>query len=284
LVPVPLQFPSVKSWAELLGHNLLAEFWEMYRESKGRGATMDAVALDGGRVRLHASTSALEEGLQHHLLLVGGKSLHLVMGQDPPDLIAGTVGLNLKPCVGERGRFRCKSLGYIGSYVAELGALMELAILNATEQRAFPVLQSILRPAVDVPGDYNRDSCFNRHVPINPSQKETVMGLRDALEKVQGPPGTGKSTTIYHMITARLPPGTRVLVTCSRNVAVESIAQKLEPCTQDRMLVVGNPKRIGETARNHLLGAKAERHPKARGAFRHRDWLLHSEVTNPNAL
>jgi hypothetical protein len=39
--------------------------------------------------------------------------------------------------------------------------------------------------------------------------------------------GTGKSTTIFHIVNSRLPPGARVLVTCSRNVAVESLAQKL---------------------------------------------------------
>ena len=83
------------------------------------------------------------------------------------------------------------------------------------------------------------------------------------LEKIQGPPGTGKSTTIYHVITQRVPPGARVLVTCSRNVAIESIAQKLRACDAE-MLVVGAPGRIGATARKHLLDAKIESHPKVR--------------------
>ena len=99
-------------------------------------------------------------------------------------------------------------------------------------------------------------------VAINQSQYQTVLGLKNALEKVQGPPGTGKSTTIFHMITARIPPGSRVLVTCSRNVAVESIAQKLEACTEDRMLVVGNPSRIGETARHRQSSEKKALNPK----------------------
>jgi superfamily II DNA or RNA helicase len=62
----------------------------------------------------------------------------------------------------------------------------------------------------------------------NASQKNAVCALSAALEKIQGPPGTGKSTTIYHVVTQRVPKGERVLVTCSRNVAVESIAQKLK--------------------------------------------------------
>ena len=100
-----------------------------------------------------------------------------------------------------------------------------------------------------------------------------VCRLKFALEKVQGPPGTGKSTTIYHMVTYRLPKGARVLVTCSRNVAVESIAQKLQECTQDKMLVVGNPKRIGDTACNHLLTAKCERHSKVAAITKMAQWL-----------
>lgn len=50
------------------------------------------------------------------------------------------------------------------------------------------------------------------------------------------------------------------------------------------MLVVGNPQRIGETARNHLLVAKAERHPKVRGLLRHREWLLEAERVLQAAL
>ena len=50
-----------------------------------------------------------------------------------------------------------------------------------------------------------------------------------------------------------MPAGQRVLVTCSRNVAVESIAQKLERCTPDGLIVFGNASRIGETARKYLL-------------------------------
>ena len=81
-------------------------------------------------------------------------------------------------------------------------------------------------------------------VGANASQRAAVCALKWALEKIQGPPGTGKSTTIYHVITQRVPPGQRVLVTCSRNVAIESIAQKLETCSSE-ILVVGAPGRIG---------------------------------------
>ena len=111
-------------------------------------------------------------------------------------------------------------------------------------------------------GDYVQ-SALRSDVPINPSQCQTVKSLRYALEKVQGPPGTGKSTTIFHMVTARLPLHARVLVTCSRNVAVESIAQKLIGAAgEGGLLVFGNASRIGETARSLLLEPRCERHPR----------------------
>jgi Holliday junction resolvasome RuvABC ATP-dependent DNA helicase subunit len=118
------------------------------------------------------------------------------------------------------------------------------------------VLASILNPSRDLPGHYVRSE-IKAGVAINASQRATVNALGHALEKIQGPPGTGKSTTIFHIITARIPRGARVLVTCSRNVAVESIAQKLERCTPDRMLVFGNASRIGEAPPPLVLSGHA---------------------------
>jgi hypothetical protein len=43
------------------------------------------------------------------------------------------------------------------------------------------------------------------------------------------------------MITARLPQDARVLVTCSRNVAVESIAQKVSEWASERAFPVDTP-------------------------------------------
>ena len=129
-----------------------------------------------------------------------------------------------------------------------------------------------MQPQYDVPGDWAppplMEQDFNlpgdtRSPAANDSQKLAVCSLAYALEKIQGPPGTGKSTTIYHIINQRVPPGARVLITCSRNVAIESIAQKLEACNAE-MLVVGAPGRIGNTARAHLLDTKTELHPRVR--------------------
>ena len=141
--------------------------------------------------------------------------------------------------------------------------MMELAALIELAQDAKPshVFRSILQPKVDILGDYTTDQPIRKDVvPINRSQLQVVTGLKYALEKVQGPPGTGKSTTIFHIISSRIPAHARILVTCSRNVAVESIAQKLEACYEDGLLVFGNENRIGETAKRHLLKSRCERH------------------------
>lgn len=39
--------------------------------------------------------------------------------------------------------------------------------------------------------------------------------------------GTGTSTTIWHIIDARVAPEGRVLVTCTRNQAVDAVTEKL---------------------------------------------------------
>jgi hypothetical protein len=271
LVPVPLQFESVAHFCHLIGNNLLAEFWHLIQEGP-RGPPIKAMPAADGKLTLVSETES-GENLIHNLLLVNNQ-LHLVVAQtggalNPATGERGSVLLSLKPRLsGFQGQIR--SFGYVGSYVAELAALQELAL--AGERAASPVLRAVLDPSIDVLGHWHPpplpEEDFVRgdeaKAPkANASQRAAVCALRNALEKIQGPPGTGKSTTIYHVITQRVPPGRRVLVTCSRNVAIESIAQKLEACDAE-ILVVGAPGRIGSTARKHLLDAKVESHPKVR--------------------
>ena len=142
----------------------------------------------------------------------------------------------LKPKLGPfSGQIR--TFGYVGAFVAELAALTELAQREARGHAASPVLRAVMRPTEHVPGSWGPAPLPEEDFALisgegapraNASQKNAVCALSNALEKIQGPPGTGKSTTIYHVVTQRVPKGERVLVTCSRNVAVESIAQKLK--------------------------------------------------------
>lgn len=41
--------------------------------------------------------------------------------------------------------------------------------------------------------------------------------------------GTGKSTTIYHVIDARVRKNVKVLVTSTRNQAVDAVTEKIHP-------------------------------------------------------
>lgn len=253
LQPVPLEFGTVGEWCSRMAHNLLAEFWHIYREGSS-APSLRARVLGGKQLVLY---DADDDGMSQHLLLID-RTLHLVSSQQPtPE--GGTV-LSLRPALRACGSSpRVRDLGYIGSFTAELGALVELSTQHPSQHS--PVLQSILTPRWDRPGDYVLRP-LRSEVPINPSQRRAVGSLQYALEKIQGPPGTGKSTTIFHIITARLPPAARVLVTCSRNVAVESIAQKLYECSPDRLIVFGNANRIGDTARSLLVDVQCEGHPR----------------------
>jgi hypothetical protein len=59
-----------------------------------------------------------------------------------------------------------RSAGYVGSFVAELGALIELAEGSG----ASPLLRSLLTPRLDLPGDYVRRPLAAAEVPVNISQ------------------------------------------------------------------------------------------------------------------
>jgi len=183
LLPVPLEFSSVGEWCSRMAHNLLAEFWHVYREGSA-GATLRARVV--GEKQLVLSDGD-EDGMAQHLLLID-RSLHLVTAQMPA--AEGGALLTVRPSLrGAGGSPRVRDLGYIGSYTSELGALIELSTQPPSQHS--PVLHSILTPRQDRPGDYVVRP-LRHEVPINPSQRRAVASLRFALEKIQGPPGTGK--------------------------------------------------------------------------------------------
>ena len=66
-----------------------------------------------------------------------------------------------------------------------------------------------MQPKLDVAGSFVSNG-LRPEFPINPSQRQAVYALRHALENIQGPPGTGKSTTVFHIIASRIPPGSIV--------------------------------------------------------------------------
>ena len=327
LVPVPLEFESVRHFCDLIANNLLAEFWHLIQEGP-RGPAVRATPTAGGGLRVTSGDAAAgDENAAHHLLLIE-RRLHLVVSQTGGKSVNASSPSERTPCVLQ---LRRSCGGRAGDPYAASAASAPSSPSSprcrswrcaaARGRRSSPALCAMLQPREAVAGHWHppplpeedfariaasrgrgpegaprsgrrrprrekrrgrsrgarnqtkRTKRTKRTLPspllrvggvgANKSQRAAVCALRDALEKIQGPPGTGKSTTIYHVITQRVPRARGSSSTCSRNVAIESIAQKLRACDAE-MLVVGAPGRIGATARKHLLDAKIESHPKVR--------------------
>lgn len=173
-----------------------------------------------------------------------------------------------------------------------------------------------LLPQYDLPCSLNPARARADSVPVNPGQRAAVAGLRGGLGIIHGPPGTGKSTTIFHVVEARVQPRAQVtwpaaarirrgalrrcaaaaakkrradpcpqphrlplccllpalmcpathaqvLVTCSRNQAVDAVVGKLAR-VEGSLLVFGREERLGDTAKRFRLEARLARHPNVR--------------------
>jgi len=142
----------------------------------------------------------------------------------------------------------------------EIEALMSNSIIiNGKRVTVNPQRTAIditLNPKTRVLGEYARTKC-----PASEANKVQLLamnGLSQAVEVIQGPPGTGKSTLIAKIIKHRIPRTKHVLITCTRNFAVDSVAEKL--CIDNiKFLVFGNQGRVGPTARAHLFQDEVSR-------------------------
>ena len=141
-------------------------------------------------------------------------------------------------------------LGYFGDFIDQYKAILGLRSLPP-ENVTGPVAM-MLRPSVAIQGEF-ADCTSAWPCNVNASQQRAVEGLQHAVEKIQGPPGTGKSTTICTILESRIPKGEMVLITCSRNVAVESIVSKLERNPEWPLCVIGSSDRVGKSTKRHLL-------------------------------
>lgn len=149
----------------------------------------------------------------------------------------------------------------------EVKALMSNPIMvNNKRVTVNPIRTAIditLNPKTRVPGDYAGTEC-----PASEANKVQLLamnGLSQAVEVIQGPPGTGKSTLIAKIIKHRIPSTKHVLITCTRNFAVDSVAEKL--CNDKiKFLVFGNHGRVGPTAKAHLFQDEISRQCSSRFA------------------
>lgn len=146
LQAVPLEFGTVGEWCSRMAHNLLAEFWHLYREGSA-GPLLRARAVGDKQLLLN---DVNDDGMSQHLLLID-RTLHLVSSQQPA--ADGGTMLSVRPALrAARSTPSVRDLGYIGSFTAELSALIELSTQHPNQHS--PVLQSILSPRHDRPGDY----------------------------------------------------------------------------------------------------------------------------------
>ena len=185
-------------------------------------------------------------------------------------------------------------LAYVGTHLLEYSAVQELAEaqLDAATQRftglddaSSQLLESVLDPttrstykakwgsmerrSVDNKADEAWKKKLHEYAPpglklrdcdtLNASQARVLGGLTDRLEVIHGPPGTGKSTTISYLIRHVLCPTEKVLATCTRNGAVNSIAAKLQGHVP--MVVFGAAAAMGDVASQWSLEAQLRRHP-----------------------
>jgi hypothetical protein len=129
---------------------------------------------------------------------------------------------------------RLRSLGFIGSHLLAYESAQILRQPTGTGHS--PLLEQVAAPAP--PKRKARGSSGGTLLPsanvdgldpavVNPLQREAVRGVKPGLSLIHGPPGTGKSTTIFHLIASRTDPGLKVLVTCTRNQAINAVAAKV---------------------------------------------------------
>ena len=154
---------------------------------------------------------------------------------------------------------RLKVRLFAGDYLARYRCAAQLEIELPPE----PMLERmVLNPTDQVPCTYSRGAFDDSLMPINADQRRAVQGLRHRVEIIHGPPGTGKSTTIFHLLSACLPQDAAAVVTCVTNQAINAVAEKLQKAHEGgslKILVLGNPNRVGYTAGKYTLDSLCAR-------------------------
>ena len=170
---------------------------------------------------------------------------------------------------GKRDAMR--EVGYVGSYVNDMAALMLQARCCSSDLgRGLWALGRVPAPVGFAPAP----DTLCASVPISAAQDRAVREIGHVFELVHGPPGTGKSTTIFHIVHARAARDAVSIVTAIQNKAIDALAEKFARTFADMPFVVdGNPKRLGPVAAEYTLKAQVERHEYVRVAREEADRL-----------
>ncbi|EFN53165.1 expressed protein [Chlorella variabilis] len=213
-----------------------------------------------------------EPWVKHLVQVKETDSYHVArLARRDPD--SGDDVLVLLPTVEAGGRARevvqMRSLGYLGSFLLQYTSAQALRYQLRTRTLP-PAAQHMLQLAADPTRQLSSSGqgtlrrgpvhLLTDTVPINAGQRAAVEGLQGGLSIIHGPPGTGKSTTIFHIVESRVQPRAQVLVTCSRNQAVDAVVGKLAG-VEGSLLVFGREERLGDKAKQYTLTARLARHP-----------------------
>lgn len=272
---------TTKSYLDKCQQNIRAELWALYRakvnpafrnwkETLLRPIFLTVRADNKVAAAYHDESMTQPIDLQElswHLVVSGDRVCLLQSFSDD----FGNAGLKLLTGLQILGRFArgdatrsgrdalcVHVIGYVGTFLAELEAIQKL------RTDANDLLMDVVSPGTRRSDFWNKAGTidFNQAIPSNLAQRDIIQGLHSNIECIQGPPGTGKSTTIFHILSARLPADARALVTCVQNKAIDSICEKLALSVKQIPFVVhGNPSRLGESAVRFTAGAQAARDP-----------------------
>lgn len=291
---------STKSYLDTCQQNIRAELWGLYRSKVNpsfpnwKETLLRPVFLTvraGNKVESAYHDKSMTQPIDllelSWNLVVSGNRICLLQSVSDD---FGNAGLKLLYGLQIQGRFAHGDdtrsgrnalcvyvIGFVGTFLAELEAIQKLremhvvsfasAFLEESESRRAgrsQLLMDVISPSTRRSDFWNKAGTidFGQAVPSNLAQREIIQGLHGNIECIQGPPGTGKSTTIYHILSARLPADARALVTCVQNKAIDSICEKLALSIKQVPFVVhGNASRLGESAVRFTADAQAVRDP-----------------------
>eukprot|EP00438_Fugacium_kawagutii_P007740 Skav221240 [mRNA] locus=scaffold1045:84449:95403:+ [translate_table: standard] len=123
------------------------------------------------------------------------------------------------------GPARLKVRIFVGDYLVRYQCAVTL---QAAPPRTLSLEKMVLNPTRQERGTYASPRPLQSQLmPFNDDQASAVRSLSQRVELIHGPPGTGKSTTIFHVLSSRMPLGSASVVTCVTNQAIDAVAQKL---------------------------------------------------------
>ena len=246
------QGDSAETYLRKCKQNIEAEVWSLV--SSGGRQAVNAVVRNNVIVSVFSAGVRIPcKQLQFSLLVLNG---HLC-------LVTRARGDGMGFQEGLRLRGGPRLIGFVKPYIAEYAAV--LGYLSAGE--ALPsILKDVASLTARSPYAFDRRP-FSDAVSSNALQQQSVLGLQHTVEGIQGPPGTGKSSTIFHIVNSAMPLGMAAIITCVQNRAVDALACKFQS-SAIRFLVVGDPGRLGDTAKQYSLESCVEKTPSVT-ALRH---------------